>query len=97
MLALSEWKNILRNLAEEGEEVEVLWLDNVGTPSEWGLGFDCELFEDGFKTEAEAEARLEDIYKQLEDSEEFKAYNNASYDRYNDMMKEAGHRQSDFI
>ncbi|AMO25844.1 hypothetical protein Blue_021 [Bacillus phage Deep Blue] len=94
MLALSEWKNVLRNLSEEGEEVEVMWLEST---NEYVLCHECELFEDGFNTEAEAEARLEDIYKQLEDSEEFKAYNNASYDRYNDMMKEAGHRQSDFI
>lgn len=98
MLALSEWKDILRNLSEEGEEVEVIWLEGDGiAPSEYVLCHDCEVFEDGFKTEEEANARLEDIYKQLEDSEEFKAYDKASYDRYNDMMKEAGHKESDFM
>lgn len=94
MLALSEWKDVLRNLSEEGEDVEIQWIESS---DEWVLCHECELYEDGFKTEEEANARLESIYKQLEDSEEFKAYNNASYDRYKEMMKEAGHRQSDFI
>ncbi|QFP93416.1 UNVERIFIED_ORG: hypothetical protein Xoosp15_151 [Xanthomonas phage Xoo-sp15] len=94
MLALSEWKDVLRNLSEDGEEVETQWLEST---NEYVLCHESELYEDGFKTEAEANARLEDIYKQLEDSEEYKAYDKASYDRYNDMMKEAGHKQSDFM
>ncbi|AQN32640.1 hypothetical protein BCP12_240 [Bacillus phage BCP12] len=40
---------------------------------------------------------MEDVYKELEESEEFKTYNNSSYDRYDRAMKEAGHKQSDFI
>lgn len=94
MLALSEWKDVLRNLSEEGEDVEIQWIESS---DEWVLCHECELFEDGFKTEEEANARIEDIYKQLSDSEEFKAYDNASYNRYQDMMREAGHRQSDFM
>lgn len=94
MLALSEWKEVLSTLAEEGEEVEIVWLEST---DEYVLCHESQLYEDGFKTEEEANARLEDIYKQLSDSEEFKAYDKASYDRYNDMMKEAGHGQSDFI
>ncbi|AEW47045.1 hypothetical protein BCP78_0038 [Bacillus phage BCP78] len=97
-LTVDEWKNVLRNLGEEGEEVEVQWLEGNGdSPSEWALGHECELFEDGFKTDIEAEQRLEDVYKELEESEEFKTYNNSSYDRYDRAMKEAGHKQSDFI
>lgn len=94
MLSLSEWKDVLRNLSEEGEEVEVIWLEST---NEYVLCHESELYEDGFKTEEEANARLEDVYKQLADSEEFKEYDKASYDRYNDMMKEAGHKESDFM
>lgn len=55
-LNLETWKNIFRNLADEGEEVEVMWLDGFQqddgtvdlTRGEWCLCFDCELFEDGF-------------------------------------------------
>jgi len=94
MLSLSEWKDVLRNLSEEGEEVEIVWLEST---DEYVLCHESELYEDGFKTEAEANARLEDIYKQLEESEEFKAYDNANYNRYEEMMKEAGHKESDFM
>jgi len=58
-LNIETWKNIFRNLQEDNEEVEIVWLDNVGTESEWCLCFDCELFEDGFKTEQEARERLQ--------------------------------------
>lgn len=59
------WKNIFRNLAEDDEEVEVTWLDEVGSAGEWVLCFDCELFEDGFKTEEEAQKRLDFLEKKL--------------------------------
>ncbi|AQN32641.1 hypothetical protein BCP12_241 [Bacillus phage BCP12] len=29
-LTVDEWKNVLRNLGEEGEEVEVQWLEGNG-------------------------------------------------------------------
>lgn len=65
-LNLETWKNIFRNLEEEGEEVEVVWLDGgCADNDEWCLCFDCELFEDGFKTEQEAIDRLEELRKQL--------------------------------
>lgn len=92
-LPLENWKNIVRNLEEEGEEVEVLWLDNVGAPGEWVLGFDCELFEDGFTSDIEAEKRLEEIYKLLEAEEEHTNDNMSSRER---AMREAGHRETDF-
>lgn len=57
------WSNIFRNLDEEGEQVEVIWLDEVGGPGEWVLAFDCELFEDGFTTEKEASIRLNEVAK----------------------------------
>lgn len=94
MLSLYEWKDVLRNLAEEGEEVEIQWLEST---NEYVLCHECELFEDGFKTEEEANTRLEDIYKQLSDSEEFKEYDNASYNSYQDMMRDAGHKEIDFM
>lgn len=66
-LNIDTWKNIFRNLEEIGEEVEVVWLDAVpydkngkptGEVNEWVLCNETELFEDGFKTEQEANERL---------------------------------------
>ncbi|WZK93504.1 hypothetical protein [Bacillus phage BvP] len=54
--SLGTWKNIFRNLEEEGEQLEVIWLDS---DDEWCLCVGTELFEDGFKTEDEANDRLE--------------------------------------
>jgi hypothetical protein len=55
-LNIETWKNIFRNTQEANEEIEVVWLDS---DNEYCLCVDCELFEDGFKTEKEAEERLE--------------------------------------
>lgn len=61
------WKNIFRNLKEMDEEdfydgeidwVEVQWLD---TDNKWCLCFGEELFEDGFKSEKEAQERLRQL------------------------------------
>lgn len=60
--SLETWKNIFRNLEEENEDVEIIWLDGS---DEWCLCFDCEMFEDGFKTEQEAIDRLEELRKLL--------------------------------
>jgi hypothetical protein len=58
------WSTIFRNLQEMDEEdyydgtvdwVEVQWLDGT---DEWVLCHGEELFEDGFKTEEEAQQRL---------------------------------------
>ena len=54
--SLETWKNIFRNLEEEGKQLEVIWLDSS---DEWCLCAGTELFEDGFKTEDEANDRLE--------------------------------------
>ena len=54
-LDLETWENIFRNTQEENEEIEIVWLED----SEWCLCCDCELFEDGFKSEEEARERLE--------------------------------------
>lgn len=63
-LSLEQWKNIFNNLQDMSEEdyydgevswVEVLWLDGS---DEWCLCFGEEMFEDGFKTEREAQDRL---------------------------------------
>jgi hypothetical protein len=63
-LPLETWENIFRNLQEMDEEdyydgevdwVEIIWLDGT---DEWVLAYGTELFEDGFKTEREAEERL---------------------------------------
>lgn len=60
---LDTWENILRNLAEEGEEVEVIYLDST---DEWCLCFDCEMFEDDFNSEEEARIRLDEVVSLLE-------------------------------
>ncbi len=61
------WENIFKNLLEMEEEdyydgadwVEVVWLEESGDkPEEWVLCYGEELFEDGFKTEKEAQDRL---------------------------------------
>lgn len=66
-----QWKNIFRNLSELEEEdyydgtvdwVEVLWLDST---DEWILAHGEELFEDGFKSEEEAQQRLNKLEKLL--------------------------------
>lgn len=58
------WKNIFRNLKEMDKKdyydgviewVEVVWLDST---DEYCLCYGEELFEDGFKTEREAQERL---------------------------------------
>ena len=63
-LSLEQWKVILNNLQNMSEEeyydgevswIEVLWLDGS---DEWCLCFGEEMFEDGFKTEKEAQDRL---------------------------------------
>ncbi|AXH71047.1 hypothetical protein BSP36_003 [Bacillus phage BSP36] len=60
--SLETWKNIFRNLEEEGEQLEVIWLESS---DEWCLCTGTELFEDGFKTEDEANNRLEYLEKTL--------------------------------
>lgn len=55
------WKIIFGNL-EENEEIEILFLDGT---NEYCLCFGYELFEDGFKTEREAEERLDEIINYL--------------------------------
>jgi hypothetical protein len=58
------WTNIFRNLREDNEEVEVIWLDpGDSSKGEWVLAFDCELFEDGFTSEQEAQRRLNHVEK----------------------------------
>jgi hypothetical protein len=70
-LSLETWANIFRNLNEMDEEdyydgevswVEVIWLDGT---DEWVLAYGTELFEDGFKSEREAEQRLHELEQQL--------------------------------
>lgn len=61
-LNLETWKNIFRNTIESNEEIEIVWLDGA---DEWCLCVDCELFEDGFKSEEEARERLEFLEKTL--------------------------------
>lgn len=67
-LPLDTWRNIFRNLKDMDEEdyydgvvdwVEAIYLDS-GTAEygEWCLCYGEELFEDGFKTEKEAQDRL---------------------------------------
>lgn len=62
------WKNIFRNLAEDDEEVEVIWLDNgkgSADNNEWCLCHDTEMFEQGFKSEKEATDRLRELEDKL--------------------------------
>lgn len=63
-LPLETWENIFRNLGDMSEEdyydgvvewVEILWIEST---DEWCLCYGEELFEDGFKTENDAEKRL---------------------------------------
>jgi hypothetical protein len=58
-LSMEAWENIFINTQESGEDIEVVYLDNVGEDSEWCLCCGEELFEDGYKTEDEAQKRLE--------------------------------------
>lgn len=67
-LSLEQWKNIFRNVAEwnedlkkeglEEEPIEVIWLENPERKNEWAIVSDCEVFEEGFASEQEAEDRL---------------------------------------
>ena len=70
-LSLEAWGNIFRNLKDMAPDeyydgvvdwVEVMWLDGT---DEWCLCFGEELFEDGFKTEREAQERLDSLEKLL--------------------------------
>lgn len=65
------WVNIFRNLKEMKKEdyydnevswVEVMWLDST---NEWVLCYGEELFEDGFKSEKEAQERLNNLEQTL--------------------------------
>jgi len=60
--SIADWRNIFRNLSEVGGWVEIIWLDDS---DEWALCHDCELFEDGFSTEREAEERLEYLEERM--------------------------------
>lgn len=62
-LSLKEWQVIINNLQAENLEVEIVWLDSG---DEFVLCHDCELFEDGFQTEEQANSRLEKILSSLE-------------------------------
>lgn len=64
-LSIEEWKNIFNNLKESNEEVEIIWLDSTENQGEYCLCFNCELFEDGFKTEQECYDRLEYLMNQI--------------------------------
>ncbi len=70
-LSLETWKNIFINLQDMDEEdyydgyvswVEVVWLDGT---NEWCLCYGEELFEDGFKSEKEAQERLDYLEETL--------------------------------
>ena len=70
-LSLEEWENIFRNLQEMDESdyydgvadwVEIMWLDGT---DEYVLCYGEELFEDGFKTEKEAQERLDYLEQTL--------------------------------
>ena len=63
-MGLNTWNIVLENLAEENEEVEIVWMDSCGDDKELGyaLCHDCEMFEYGFETEKEANERLQEIY-----------------------------------
>ena len=54
-LTQEEWSTVLSNVGD-GEGIEVTWLDGS---DEWCLNVDCELLEDGFKSEKEAQDRLD--------------------------------------
>lgn len=59
-LPLETWENIFRNLSEINAYAEVTWLEGEpGSSGEWVLNYEYELFEDGFKTELEAQRRLD--------------------------------------
>lgn len=68
-LTLKEWATIIENIKEWneseqlGNEIEVLYLEST---DEYVLCLECEIFEDGFKTEAEAWQRYDEILKLLE-------------------------------
>jgi len=74
-LSLEQWKNIFRNVAEynedlkkeglEEEPIEVIWLENPERRNEWAIVSDCEIFEEGFATEQEAEERLTYLEKTI--------------------------------
>lgn len=59
-LSIETWKNIFRNTKDNNEEIEIVWLDAVKPEvASYCLCADCEMFEDGFQTEKEAQDRLE--------------------------------------
>lgn len=80
-LDVKEWEKIFKRLEYLVDSeyydgfvdwVEVTWLDpGDGSEGEWCLNFGEELFEDGFKTEKEAQDRLnyleQQVYKGLYD------------------------------
>lgn len=57
-LSMGTWENIFRNTQESGEDIEIQWLDGS---DEWCLCCGEELFEDGYKTEQEAQERLDHL------------------------------------
>jgi hypothetical protein len=57
-LTKEQWEIVISNIEESGESIEITWLDGS---DEWCLNVDCELLEDGFKSEREAMNRLIEI------------------------------------
>lgn len=66
--SISKWRDILENISkcedeEFGNDVEILYLDNVPGPGEWALCHGYDVLEDGFEEEDDAIARLEYILR----------------------------------
>lgn len=61
-----EWATVLHNVREDEdcEGVEVTWLDGS---DEWCLNVEYELLEDGFKSEKEAQDRLDYVEQNYEE------------------------------
>lgn len=74
-LSNTEWSNIFRNMLEIeedermefGEWIEIQWLEGNGVDTfhEWVLCYAYEVFEDGFKTEKDAQKRLTQLESEL--------------------------------
>lgn len=61
-MSMNEWKTVLGNIYADDEDVEIIWLEST---DEWVLCCDCEIFEDGFKTEKQARNRLNEVIKKV--------------------------------
>ncbi|QEM43322.1 hypothetical protein CHOTACABRAS_268 [Bacillus phage Chotacabras] len=87
-LSFEQWEDVFRNVEEinndlkhdgfEEEPLEVVWLEST---NEYVIASGCEVIEDEFKTEYEAQTRLDEM------ESKYNEYVEKEKEKYNEFIK----------